>query len=76
MPCYDSRNEPDEVRRETKKEFQAELDDLTALLCEANQLIDDRDAIGYDSSLHATSRSRRLAAWWREHQKLDRRRRR
>ena len=41
MPCYDSRNEPDYVRAEAKLEFQADLDKLTRLLCEAMKLIDE-----------------------------------
>lgn len=39
MPCYDSRSSPDNVRAEAKKEFQADLDKLTRLLCEATRII-------------------------------------
>ena len=66
MPCYDSRDEPDFVRREAKKEFQQDLDILTRLLCEAMGYLDTRN-IGDGSD--------ELRSWWKEHKKLDRERR-
>lgn len=59
MPCYDSRTEPDYVRAETKKEFQADLDKLTRMLCEAIEYVDD----------HVMSKE--LLAWSQEHRRLD-----
>ena len=63
MPCYDDRNSPSNVAAETRKESQAHIDKLTRLLCEANKWMD----------LHMLNkhRSKELADWWENHQKVD-----
>lgn len=73
MSCYDDRNEPDNVRKEAKKEFQADLDKLTRMLCEAMRII---EGFCYDPPpVHLKDAvSPELFAWWQEHKKLDARR--
>ena len=65
MPCYDSRSEPSYVRAEAKREFQADLNKLTRLLCEVMTVIDEADM-----ELNVNP-SDELYEWWKEHKKLD-----
>jgi hypothetical protein len=48
-------------------------DKMTRMLCEANQLIDDRDCTFGPTH---TQRSKELVDWWKEHQEWDRKRKR
>ena len=66
MPCYDGRDSPSYVHAEAKKEFQADLDKLTRLLCEAMPYV--------MKEITMTKPSTELLDWWIGHQKLDKRR--
>jgi hypothetical protein len=75
MPCYDDRNEPDNVRAEAKKEFQADLDKLTRLLCCAMKILDlEFNPGGYVGTWGDEGDGRELYEWWKEHQKRDKER--
>jgi hypothetical protein len=70
MPCYDSRNEPDNIRAEAKRDFQADLDKLTRMLCRACAVI-EKKANALELSMGAE-----LSEWWERHKRLDKKRRR
>ena len=71
MPCYDHYFGVFAGKTIMNDEAHAYMDKLARLLCEANRLIDDRDALGYETH---TSRSKELEQWWKEHQEFDRKR--
>ena len=62
MPCHDSRDEPENVRAETRREQQAYVDTLTRLLCEAMRTLEEVDLTGRTYLL-----SDDLGDWWDEH---------
>ena len=62
MPCYDSRSDSNYVRAEAKKEFQADLDKLTRMLCDMCKSTEKRDF---------PMPTVEIERWWTEHQMLD-----
>lgn len=71
MPCYDPQSESDYARADAKREFQAGLDTLTRLLCEAMHVIDGAE----DTSGEAIyGCSAELHAWWKIHRTAEARR--
>ena len=67
MPCFDSRDSPENVAAETRKEQQEYIDKLTRLLCRACYLVAANwDLAGADPE---------LCAWYEEHKEVDKKRR-
>lgn len=61
MPCYDSRNEPDNVRAEALREF-THNSPVAEMLCDLMRQADDGYVIDF---------SPELLAWWEEHKARD-----
>ena len=70
MPCYDSRDSPDYVKKETRKEQQEYVDKLTRLLCRACYLVDE-----IAGGIPDEGNDAELVAWYTEHREVDRKRR-
>jgi hypothetical protein len=62
MPCYDSRDEPDYVRKEARDEFRHNSD-VAEMLCKILTLYPE-----------ATYTTEEIQNWWKEHQERDRNR--
>jgi hypothetical protein len=62
MPCYDSRNEPENVRREAREEWMHNSP-VAEMLCEAMSIIQDNLSVSYMTP--------RLHAWWTAHRQRD-----
>lgn len=62
MPCYDSRNEPDYVRAEARREFRHNSD-VAEMLCWLMVKIQAQEPI--------TEIPIELATWWIEHKARD-----
>lgn len=64
MPCYDDRDSPGNVAKETRKESRAQIDKLTRLLClTCRELIDLNQRPDFWSE--------ELRTWWKNHEKVD-----
>lgn len=73
MPCSDNRDDGfNYTKAMAKMEFQADLDKLTRMLCEAMGFIDY--VLEDDKYVEQFNPSKELVQWWKEHQELDKKR--
>jgi hypothetical protein len=71
MPCRDYQDEPGSVRTEyvDNPETRKRLDNVTALLCGLCSKLKGQELFN-----HILANDKKLAAWWKDHQEMDRRR--